>query len=278
MSRPAERPTGGTRRSSRPARVALVLAICAVSTALLLGAADPLEPDNPPLPRQVMDELRAANVARTQLLDEEQEWAMEAERLELLLATINDETARLGREADQAVAARTVLDKQVSRLQSRRERLDDVEATVDTLCERLEKALDHLASRSLPGLVPPDRAAGITRPDERLAAAVSRLDDTERRAARAGIEIVQGDLDDRGVTIKLLRLGSVAAWWTALDGRAVGTAEMAGGKLVLGRTDAPQEVAAIATAFAIVEGRAAPDWILLPVANDVVNSAGGDQP
>jgi len=265
-------------RWGRRGRVVVVVAVCSMATLLLLGAAAPATPDVQLLPKQVMAELRSANAARAELLREEQAWAMEAERLELLLATINGETERLDADANEAAAAEEAFRKQLAQMQSHRERFEHVEATVDTLCERLEKALDDLALRSLPGLVPPDRAVGITEPARRLAAAAGRLNDAVSRGREAGIEIVQGDLAGKVITIRLLRLGGVASWWMALDGGQAGTAKMVGKKLSLTRADEPHGIEAIGRAFAIVEGRAAPNWVLLPMGGDVVDSAKESQP
>lgn len=271
-----ERHSSRPSRRARFARRASVVAFCA-GLAILLGAASP-GPVGPALPKQVMAELRHANAARAQLLREEQDWAMEAEQLELLLATVNDEAGRLTAQADGALRDQAELQKQLAGVRARQERAEQTEATVDTLCERLERALDDLASRSLPGLVPPDRAANITEPDKRLAAAAGRLEMTERRARKAAVEIVQGSLDGKTVTIKLLRLGGVSAWWLALDGEQAGTAMMAAGSLTLRQADRPEDVQAITKALAIVEGRAAPNWVLLPITRKPVKPGQGVHP
>lgn len=258
-------------------RVPYGVAAFFAALAAVLGAASS-QPAGPALPEQVIAELRRANAARTQRLNEQQEWAMEAERLELLLATVNDEAARFTAEADQAAKDQAEFKKQLAALRARQERLEAIEEAIDTVCERLEEALDALAARSLPGLVPPDRAAGITEPDRRLAAGARRLEMAERRACKAAVEIVQGNLDGKTVTVKLLRLGGVSAWWLALDGDQAGTAAMAADVLTLRRADRPADVQAIRKALAIVEGRAAPDWVLLPFARKPVKQAGGTQP
>ena len=264
-------------RRGRHARRICTVGACLAAMLLLGGAAAPA-PDRGPAPQQIMNELRQANTARAQLLREEQEWAMESERLELLLATLGDETKRLTGEAAEADTARAGFRQQLAGLRAQQERFEQVEAAIDTLCERLEEALDALAARSLPGLVPPDRAAGITEPDKRLAAAVGRLDETARRGLKAAVEIVQGDLEGKTLTIKLLRLGGVAAWWVAFDGGQAGTAAMAGGTLALKPAASPEDTEAITKAFAIVEGRAAPHWVLLPLAGTTVKRGDGAGP
>jgi hypothetical protein len=112
--------------------------------------------------------------------------------------------------------------------------------------------------------VPLDRAARITDPAARLTAAAHRLDDAQRQARRASVEVVEGTLGTRKLTVKLLRIGAVAAWWTTLDGRETGTAVTRDGRLALAPAFTPADAQAIAKAFAIIEGRAAPDWVLLP--------------
>ena len=264
--------------SRRPlyVRGALLVALCAVLS-ILPGAA-PREPAADDVPGQVLTELRHANAARAQHLAEQQDWAMEAQRLQLLLATVNDEASRLTAEADDALKEQAALRKHVAGLRDRQERLEQIEAIVDTLCEQLERALDDLAARSLPGLVPPDQAAQITEPGKRLAAAAARLETTERRAAKAAVEIVQGSLGGKIITIKLLRLGGVAAWWIALDGRQTGSATMVGRTLTLRLAAAPQDAEEIRKALAIVEGRAAANWTLLPMADTSSGKDGGARP
>jgi len=219
----------------------------------------------PTVPKKVLSELRAANVARKQLLEEQQKWAMEKERLELLAAAVRAETKRFGEDAKQAEENASAMQQQGADLRAQQKKFDQAEAMVDTLAERLEQALETLAADSLPGLVPPDRSAGITEPARRLAAAAGRLRDVERNTRESAVEIVVGDMDGQSATVKLLRLGGVAAWWVSLDGAEGGTAVLEGGKLVLqrGRTDV--ETAAVRTAFAIAQGQTAPVWVLLPM-------------
>jgi len=212
-----------------------------------------------------MAELGAAHEARTQLAKEHQEWTLEKERLELLTSAVRGEAERFKAVADKAKRDEADLKARNQTLQAAKQRLERVEAMIDALAERLEKALAALAARSLPGLVPPDTAAGITDPPKRLAAGARRLDEVPRQAEAAGIELVVGTLDDRAVTVRLLRAGTVAAWWITLDGKQTGTAAVRDGGLVLSPSTSPDEAAAIRKAFAIAEGHAAPDWVLLPV-------------
>lgn len=218
----------------------------------------------PAVAEQVMAELRAANAARARLLTEHQDWAGEKEKLALLKSTVLREADRQKAAASAARRAEADLRKRLAERQADQRRLRSVEAVVDALCERLEKALDELAKRSLPGLVPPDRAAGITQPARRLAAGTERLEEARRRTKRAGVEVVGGHLEGRRLAVKLLRAGGVAAWWLSLDGKLAGTAAVRDGRVVLRRVADERDVQAVRKAFAIAEGRAAPDWALLP--------------
>jgi len=146
---------------------------------------------------------------------------------------------------------------------------------LDALAERLEKALGVLAAESLPGLVPPDTAAGVTDPARRFDAAVARLEETEGRLGTATVEIVTGALGGREVTVRLLRVGGVAAWWTSLDGSRAGAARRDGDVLALTPASSPEVVEAIQKAFAVAEGRAAPDWVVLPAGHLEVTDAPG---
>lgn len=238
---------------------------------VLVGAAatppDPGAPGPGPaadVPQQVMAQLRAANEARGQLLRERQAWELERAKLALLAGAVQDEAGRLAAEARAARQAETDLRARAADLQARRERLELVEAALDALAGQLTEALDAVAVGSLPGLVPPSsEAAGEG--GGRLAAATRRLDGAERQARKAGIELVVGVLGGDTATVKLLRAGGAAAWWMSLDGSRAGTAERERGRLVLRPARGRQDAEAVMKAFAIVEGRAAPDWVLLPM-------------
>lgn len=238
----------------------LVLA-CFVSA----GRARAGDANVPVVSEQVLSELRGAGEARKALLAEHQDWALDREKLELLKATILGEAQRHGKQAQQARQAEKALRDRLQRQQERHGRLLAVEAAVDSLCERLEKALADLAGRSLPGVVPPDRSESVTEPARRLAAAVERLDDAARRAKRSAVEVVGGSLAGRPTAVRLLRIGGVAAWWMSLDGHSVGTAAVRDGRCVLTPTTEAPDADAIRKAFGIAEGRATPDWVLLPV-------------
>jgi len=230
------------------------------------------------VPDRVMAELRAANAARSQLLQAEQDWALEKEKLKLLKSTVLREAARLRAAADEAARQETNLGKRTTGARAQRKRLDEVEAMVDALAERLEKALEATGRRYLPGLVPADRAAGITDPAERLSAAAGRLAEARRQAGAARIELVSGFLAGRALTVKLLRAGGVAAWWMSLDGADSGPATLADGKLLLTAARTAGDDEAIRKAFAIAEGHAPPAWSLLPADHVKVTPQAGGKP
>lgn len=264
IPRPRQDACSGHRRPVRTllATAASLLPLLFVGTA---GTAESPEPGpEPSVPEKVMTDLRAAHAARTQLAKEEQARAMEKEKLELLASTVRSETERLRTTAAKAKSAEADLKKRIEDLKAQEHRFKLVEAMIDTLAERLEKALEALAARSLPGLVPPDTAADITEPPKRLAAGAGRLEEVGRQAGRSGVELVAGTLGNQSVTVRLLRVGGVAAWWMTLDGKQAGTAAVKDTTLILHPAKTPQDAAAVSKAFAIAEGRAAPDWVLLP--------------
>jgi hypothetical protein len=240
--------------------------IALLSVAGIAAAGDPAaDGEKPAVSEQVMSELRAAGAARAQLLKERQQWAVEKEKLELLKSTVLREAERHKAAAAAARQAEAKLRQRLVERKGGRQRLESVEAAVDALCERLEKALADLARRSLPGLVPPDRAAGITEPARRLAAGVERLEEARRRTRRAGVEVVGGLLGERKMAVRLLRAGGAAAWWMSLDGNQAGTAAVRDGQTILNAVTDPRDVRAIRKAFGMAEGRETPDWALLPV-------------
>jgi len=259
-------PDSGT-PSAGPSKRPALAALCLLLSATAVGAqADPNQPaDKRPVSEQVMAQLRAAGEARAQRLKETQQWALEKQKLELLKATVARESRRHRAAAAEARQTETKLRARLEQHQARQQRLKAVEGVVDAICERLEKALDELAAKSLPGLVPPDRAAGITEPGRRLAAGVDRLRQVRRRTTQAAVEVVGASLDGQAVAVKILRAGGVAAWWLSLDGKKAGTAVVRDGQTILSAAADLQDTQAIRKAFAIAEGRGTPDWALLPV-------------
>jgi len=237
-----------------------LLAAVLLALPFALGAGDPPVP----VPERVQAELAAAGQARRQLAKEEQDWAAEKARLELLLSAVRYRAEQLKADAAKADADRADLQKQVDAFTARTDRLARVDAMLDALAERLEKVLDARADETLPGVVPPDTAADVTEPARRFDVAVARLEETERRLGSATIEIVTGRLAGREATVKLLRIGGVAAWWVTLDGDLAGTARLQDGRLVLDPAASPEDAEAVARAVAVAEGRAASDWVLLP--------------
>ena len=247
------------RRGRGMARLVL-LAAALVALPPALGAGEP--PAS--VPDRVQADLAAAHEARRQLAREEQDWAAEKARLELLLSAVRYRAEQLTSDAAKADADRADLQEKVDTFTARTDRLARVDAMLDALSERLEKAIDARADEALPGVVPPDTASGVTEPARRFDAAVARLEETEHRLASATVEIVTGRLAGREATVKLLRVGGAAAWWVTLDGDQAGTARLQDGRLLLDPAASPEDAEAVARAVAVAEGRAAPDWVLLP--------------
>ncbi len=260
---------GSRRFLGKPSKQPAVVAVSVLLLALAAVAAADEDPNQPngkqPIAEQVMAELRTAGAARVQLLKEKQQWAIDREKLELLKSTVLGEAKRHRSVAAKARQTEAELRERLEQHKAGQQRLKSVEGVVDALCERLEKALAGLANRSLPGLVPPDRAARITEPGRRLAVGVDRLHAVRRQTKRAAVEVVSGSVEGRTLAVKLLRVGGVAAWWLSLDGKQAGTAAVRDGQVLLSAAAEPRDVQAILKAFAIAEGRGTPDWALLPV-------------
>ena len=217
-----------------------------------------------PLPQKVISELEAADSSRARLVEEEQEWRSEKQRLELLLQSVRRETERLTSAANDADKRAEKLREQIAEVEDEHSRARAVEDMVVSVSQDLEDALQDLSSQSPPGLVPD---ASEDRPAEasaRLSAAARRLDRAEQRLSDTSMELVTGDLDGKSMTVKLLRAGGVGAWWVSLDGTQAGTAVAGQDGLILQPAGSDDEVAAISHAVAIAEGRAAPEWVLLP--------------
>jgi len=216
------------------------------------------------LPKKVISELEAADASRSQLVEEEQQWRSEKQRLKLLLQSVERETERLNSTAAEAEKRADKLQEQISEVEEEHSRARAVEKMVASVAKDLENALDKLSSQSPPGLVPAASEDRPTEPSARFSAAARRLDRVEQRLSNTSMELVSGDLNGKSVTVKMLRAGGVGAWWVSLDGTQAGTAVAGQDGLILQPAESDDQVAAISRAVAIAEGRAAPEWVLLP--------------
>lgn len=237
--------------------VAFLMAVAA------LGVGQERQPSEE-LPRQVLAELRAADDARARLLAEEQDWRMERQRLELLRDTIRRRADQLDEDAAEAQDELEALQQEVK---ARDDAADDVQAVrdmLDRLAAEANDRLQELSNRTPPGFVP-RRATDDGGGDGPLLAVVQRMQGAMRRAESSGVELVNVSVDGEQTAVKLLRIGGVGAWWMSLSGDRGGTATVEGGRLRLHPAALPASFDAIARAFDIAEGRAAPEWVSLPV-------------
>ena len=233
----------------RPIALSL-LAVCSLAAAEPAVAASPAG--------RLLEEIRAANTARSAAEGERAAWNAERERLEAIRSGVVAEAQRLTAEADAAEKKAAALEADLRRIGSGSD-LDAVRALLADLARDVRARLAGLAHDLPPGAVavPPDGGD--------FDAAVRALDATERAASSVTVEVVGGRLGSAEVAVRLLRVSGAAAWWASLEGgpqARAGTAAMFGGALTLEPVDDPRP---IMRAIAQAEGRATPSLSLLPV-------------
>lgn len=230
-----------------PARPAALLILLAT----LLGAADPAA--------QALEQLRAANQARSDLAKETAAWTTERQRLSAIIAATRADTARLERDAAAAEAARDDARTRLAAL--------GTGSDLDTLRARLAEAGDRMTARLaiLARSLPPGAAAAPASGagDGSFDAAVRALEGAERAAGGLAVEVITGQRDGRREAVKVLRVAGAAAWWVSLDGAAAGTLRMADGVAQLEASDEAGRLAILA-ALAQAEGRNPPRLAVLP--------------
>ena len=241
----------------RAARWALCLAVMAA-----VGVGQERDPAEG-VPQKVLAELRAADDARARLLGEQQEWQMEKQRLELLRDTILRRAEQLDEEAGKIRQQADELQQELAARHAAEEDLQAAREMLKRLTEQVSDDLRDLGRRTPPGFVPGRQADGGDEEGE-FQAALRRVETAMRRAESAGVELVSATLDGEDTTVRLLRIGGVAAWWMSLLGDRVGWAERREGRLQLQAVTSPGSAADIVRAFDIAEGRLAPEWVSLP--------------
>lgn len=236
-----------------------------LSLLLAWGVATAVATDEgPPIPRQVLDDLTAANEARARRLREEDEWSQEKQRIELLRSTVQRETRRVGNATDAASKVIQQLEEDGRARQDERRKIEALRSLLARLTERVHRELSAIEKTCPPGIIPKVQPQTSATPEVRFLAVTDLLAQAKRQATRAGVEIVSGTLARKPTTVRLLRIGGVAAWWCSLDGKRAGRATVSAGELQL-RTVTADEAASIRSAFDMAQGRVAPGWVVLHV-------------
>ncbi|MFW5752489.1 MAG: DUF3450 family protein [Planctomycetota bacterium] len=245
--------------------------------AALWARAPAAEQEAVPVAEAVLRDLRAADVARAEQARERAAWQRERERMEALIATLEQEAGALEQRAGSDRAAVAQLERATADSEELRARRERLEAELAALAAETRAILDARADSMLPGVIPAPETDAADVPDDAavhaFAAAVRRLDRALAASAEVAVGIEDGTLADGSQrAVEVLRCGAVMAWWRALDGDAAGVVRMDDGRVLLEPRDDPAEARAIATAIEIAAGRAAPELVLLPFgAADVID-------
>ena len=223
----------------------------------------------------VLAALRAANVARADNAREAQAWTAEQERVRLVLATIDQQIAQLRAEQRAHRRAMAALEAKNVEAAPERGRARAIEALAAEQAQRIDDALDALAGQIPPGVIPTRVKSAGTDP---LTTSLLRLEQAERGAGSAAVELVTGRLDGSLRSVELLRIGGAVAWWRSLDGEEAGTARVVDGIVRLTPTTSSTQAEAIGTACDIAKGRKAPAVVVLPVEHARTWVAGAERP
>jgi len=235
--------------------------IAVISMATCLGAAETGDavPGSDPA-ESVLEQLRAANVARAALTAEQAAWDAERERI-LAVKSANDaDIDSLTKEGSEVEAEHQQAAKQVASF----EKADDlvpVHAQLDAIATTIVERLKAYAQTALPGAVTLPEHPGSLTFDE----AVRCLDASERAATSASIDIISGQLGGVATAVKVLRVSGAVAWWVALDEHTAGTLTMADGTPQLQEVADQGQRRSIIRAIAILEGRRPAQFEVLPL-------------
>lgn len=221
----------------------------------------------------VISELKSANQARQTLLKERQQWQAEEQRLKLLISTIKDRIARYKSEIDDDNVLIGQLEEKGKKLASLRARLESLSSMIDKVSGWLEKRIDAIEADSLPGLIAPKTKSGYDSAGQ-FSAIFSRLTKSIERGADSAVELVAGHLGDKEITVKLIRAGGAAAWWVSLDGARSGHALMKESMLILTEAENEDVARRIMKVLAVLETRAAPEIVVLPIKRSLSKTKG----
>lgn len=236
--------------------------------ALLLGLWGPgmmaQEPAST-LADQVLMAVQRADQARQRLADEQAAWQAEAARLEALVALIDQQATALEAQAERDGSAAAEL-----RQEAAPPAAEPVAAIEDLLRAEAAAFAQALAARQ--AQLPPDLTPDQTRAPQTKDDALTLWADALRRwrslvASADGWGLSLEDARDAAGqprAVHVLRAGSAALWWLAVDDAEAGMARIEDGQLRLLAPVAASDAAAIRAAVAMVRGRRTPGLLLLP--------------
>jgi hypothetical protein len=224
--------------------------------------------ETPDAATQVLEELRAAQSARSAQARELQEWRQEQERMAVLHDTVAAEIAALEAAARQDAGQTAALRRELEACAAERRALEATRAALGVQAQAITAALAESARRAVPGAV--TIPAGNVDPTVAFDEAVRCLDSTERAAAAIAVELVEGRLAGQPRAVKLLRVGGLG-WWADLDGNQAGVAVPSGTgePPVLEPCADAARGEDIRRAIAMVEGRRVPELLRLPMPSAV---------
>jgi len=216
----------------------------------------------------VLEQLRAANVARAALTAEQAAWSAERERILAVKSANDSDIDSLTKEGAEVESEHQEAAKQVASF----EKADDlvpVHAQLDAIAKTIVERLTAYARTTLPGAVTLPEHPGSLTFDE----AVRCLDASERAAGSVSIDIISGQLDGVATAVKMLRISGAAGWWVALDEHAAGIVSMADGVPQLQEVADQLQRRSIIRAIAILEGRRPAEFEVLPLQAPLALSA-----
>jgi hypothetical protein len=234
-----------------PARPATLLLLSVTLLSAADGAPDPAA--------NALEQLHAANQARSELAHDNSTWTTERQRLEAVIAATRAETTRLERDAAAAETARDAARSRLAALGNGSD-LDALRSRLAEAGARMSAQLAALARTVPPGAIP--LATGSTG-DDAFDAAVRTLDGAERNASGLAVEVITGNRDGKPEAVKILRVAGAVAWWVSLDGSRAGSVRMVDGTTRLEPSDLADRDA-ILSALAQAEGRKQPSITMLP--------------
>jgi len=235
----------------------LVLLVCCVTTVL---------PGEVPVSEKILHQLQSAGHARRTLLKEREEWAAEKQRLELLVSTVQQRSARYRKKTEENQKRIAEYGKKDRELADLRDRHQAVSEVIDQMAAWLKKQLDEMDTESIPGLVAPATEKADD-PAGRLSSGVIRLTRSIERGRDSAIELVSGFIGEKEITVNLVRAGGVAAWWVSLDWNKAGVARVEDGRLILEPAAGFVEAGEIKKALEILKKRRSPELLILPAAS-----------
>ena len=214
---------------------------------------------------KVVEQLRAANVARSSLATEIATWKREKQRLKLLISEAQRQIQIQETGIAQNNTSIEQIQKRLVSLNNQAHSAAEIDGVLLELSTYIQETMAKRAAVLPSGSVPKIEQDPAAEASMQFLRTVALLKQAAASSKQWRAHLSSGMLNGQRIAYDQISMGHVAAWWLSRDQRQAGIVERKNGINILHEVKDPAIIQAITTAIAIAHGDRAPEPVLLPL-------------